>query len=628
MKKNRVLAIIGMLLISAQVLKAQTYTAYHVVGDVKYTEAGKSKAVTNNTKLTAQSQVTIPYGGKLEMLDEKNSKRITLTAPGSGKIASMMSTTGNSAVDLSERYVAYVKKQLTNKKGLASAQRYTDFATVTREVATAEEQKKEKSFDDIFNDFAQNATEKFESFRDKCNKEYTDFVRKAWKEFKGEPAEVLPEEKEVKPEVFEPEENKTDKFLIFGKLTKKKAKEVLPEPEKTLEAIIPNAQPVEEIKEVEIPEDQKEFSKMPFNFYGLDLEVRLDETQRINLGKIDPDRIADALQYFSRRDFDNLIYDCQQLKKEYNMCDWAYLQMLRTICDQFCGPNTNEGTLLMGYLYYQSGYKVRFASSIGDSPRLYMLLGSKHSIIGKPFYTIDGIKYYYPFEDIPESVFICQASFPKEQGLSLFIPKSQKMALASTNDRAIQSERYPDLNISVNVNKNLIDFYDTYPVSYLGTNSTTKWVMYAETPLDESIKNQIYPALKKNIEGLSELEAVNHLLNLVQTGLKYEYDEKVWGHDRVFFAEESLFYPYCDCEDRSILFTRLVRDLVGLECVLIYYPGHLASAVHFNEDPKGGSYYEHNGKKFTVCDPTYIRACAGAEMPNMRGLSATLIPIK
>ena len=34
-----------------------------------------------------------------------------------------------------------------------------------------------------------------------------------------------------------------------------------------------------------------------------------------------------------------------------------------------------------------------------------------------------------------------------------------------------------------------------------------------------------------------------------------------------------------NCEDRAILFTRIVRDLLGLKFILIYYPGHLASAV-------------------------------------------------
>ena len=117
---------------------------------------------------------------------------------------------------------------------------------------------------------------------------------------------------------------------------------------------------------------------------------------------------------------------------------------------------------------------------------------------------------------------------------------------------------------------------------------------------------------------------MERLLNWVQTSLVYEYDDKVWGHDRAFFAEESLFYPYADCEDRSILISRLVRDLLGLKTILIYYPGHLAMAVGFTEDVKG-DYILLNGHKFVVCDPTYIGARVGETMPKMDNATAKVI---
>src|SRR5574344_2037861 len=114
------------------------------------------------------------------------------------------------------------------------------------------------------------------------------------------------------------------------------------------------------------------------------------------------------------------------------------------------------------------------------------------------------------------------------------------------------------------------------------------------------------------------------LLKYVQTGFVYEYDDKVWGEDRAFFAEETLYYPYCDCEDRAILFTRLVRNLVGLKCALVYYPGHLAAAVHFT-DSVNGDYLQVNGERFTIADPTYINAPVGRTMPKMMNRSATAI---
>jgi hypothetical protein len=60
----------------------------------------------------------------------------------------------------------------------------------------------------------------------------------------------------------------------------------------------------------------------------------------------------------------------------------------------------------------------------------------------------------------------------------------------------------------------------------------------------------------------------------------------------------------------------LVRDLLGLDVVLVYYPGHLAMAVNFTE-PVKGDYVPLDGRKFTICDPTYIGGRVGETMPDM-----------
>ena len=155
----------------------------------------------------------------------------------------------------------------------------------------------------------------------------------------------------------------------------------------------------------------------------------------------------------------------------------------------------------------------------------------------------------------------------------------------------------------------------------------TRWAMYANTPLDSSIKQKLYPALAEAMDGKSYPEAADILLDFVQSAFVYEYDDKVWGGDRALFAEESLFYPYCDCEDRSILYSRLVRDLLGLDVILVYYPGHLATAVKFDE-PLKGDYIQLGSDKYLVCDPTYVGACIGVTMPDMDNNSAKVILLK
>jgi hypothetical protein len=58
--------------------------------------------------------------------------------------------------------------------------------------------------------------------------------------------------------------------------------------------------------------------------------------------------------------------------------------------------------------------------------------------------------------------------------------------------------------------------------------------------------------------------------------------------------------------------------------VLVYYPGHLATAVAFPTIEKGDCIIL-NGKRFTICDPTYIGAPVGATMPKMNNQSAQVI---
>ncbi|MGX8713611.1 MAG: hypothetical protein ACSW8I_08030 [bacterium] len=124
--------------------------------------------------------------------------------------------------------------------------------------------------------------------------------------------------------------------------------------------------------------------------------------------------------------------------------------------------------------------------------------------------------------------------------------------------------------------------------------------------------------MRKMLEGKSGLAKAEMLLNWVQTAFEYKTDEEQFGGERSLFADESLYYPYCDCEDRSILYSILVRDLMGLDVVLLHFPGHLATAVKFTTNVEG-DYLELEDGKYIVCDPTYIGAPVGLAMPEYKG---------
>lgn len=275
----------------------------------------------------------------------------------------------------------------------------------------------------------------------------------------------------------------------------------------------------------------------------------------------------------------------------------------------------------------------------GVNGHLYMLYASQHFIFDKPNWKIDDILYYADRCDA-EQIQVCGASFPHEQALSLFVPMEQKLKSLPTPVRTLQSEDVSWLRVSVTEEEGVIRFCDDYPTSCIGEDFMTRWAMYASMPLSSTTRQQLYPqfqtfflALERSFEeeGISPSQLIPACVDLIchwiQTAFVYEYDDKVWGRDRAFFADETLYYPYCDCEDRSILLTRMVRDLLGLECALVYYPGHLASAIAMGEDVKG-DYIRINGTKYLVCDPTYIGAPIGMTMPDMDNQSAKVMVLR
>lgn len=456
-------------------------------------------------------------------------------------------------------------------------------------------------------EFNQGRAHNFNDGRVSLNSQFERIARSKWDEYFTNKPVPQPEDnvKPVKPIRMSEDDAKKDhkgRQLDFGNVTQPVKNDTRPNP----------IAPVQEV-----PETAPNY--MNFKYLGTALKVRAPKST-LRLAGINEDAIADGWKVLSGSEYNNMLADCMKLRNDLQLCDWTYLMMLRAVGDAFAGKGSNESTLLMAFLFSQSGYKIRLAELNG---KLEMLYASKHAIYKVPYVTYDGDNFYTMSKESGQ-LRVCAAKFPKEQSLSLWVANVPKVNFAASPVRTLTAERYPSMSVQVETNKNLLDFYSSYPASEVGGNFMTRWAMYANTPISAKTRNMLYPQLKKHITGLSQKDAVNRLLNWVQTAFVYEYDDKVWGGDRAFFPDETLYYPYCDCEDRSILMSRLVRDLLGLKCILIYYPGHLAMAVNFTEDVNG-DYILLKGQKYVVCDPTFLGAPVGETMTGMDNSQATVI---
>lgn len=490
-------------------------------------------------------------------------------------------------------------------------------------------------------DFKEKQNEEYQNFRKKANEEYASFLKKYWEgysAFKGEkppvinpvPPIVCPDddrrkerENEVKPfeEIVVVKHPKPQPRPVEPIVPKPQPPEPQPQPVKPIQPIgddtQPSPKPIEPVKPVK--------DSVSVLFYGTMMQYYLESKPHFSLDGTDESSISNAWRQLSNCQFDGLLVQCLNLRERFMLNDWAYIQLLDKISVNIVGSAGNKATLLMAWLYCQSGYMMRLARS---NNQMYMLYASDDIIYDCIYYSLGGKRFYpYKGEGI-DYLNICNVPFPNEQTMTLEMCIEPFLSNRISSQRILQSKRYPSIKVTCTVNQNLIDFYNDYPTGAVNNEFGTRWAIYANTPLSEEATMSLYPELTSLLIGKDRLEATEELLNFVQTAFVYEYDDTVWGDDRGFFAEETLFYPYSDCEDRSILFSRLVRDLLGLKVVLIYYPNHLATAVKFEEQQPKGDYLALPDGNYFIADPTYSGATVGMSMPSMRDKNITVIQLR
>lgn len=667
MKKRLFLILSLVVAFAALAQAADQLRVTSVKGKISYlTNNGQRLPLEVNDIVEKGTIVNIPFHGILELLDQSNNNRYTIKAPGRAPISALLKDNRNSLENLTSQYVKTLVNEVT-KGGTVKGMVVTEPAAITRKQAKVGDSDMDLDLDmdmDMDMDLNMNFSKKdlineYRQFRQQCTNTYTNWVREAWQSYTGEKPKKIPQVKDAPP-VFIPinddgeegepiryeqaqaeeglkgtiataEESTASWFSFLGKIIKGKKKDKKVKENKNQKLA------VEKVHDDVVKEKVKESKALApiapapvqeggvntvftFSIFGTNYQVRLGDNCRFKLNGVTENSVADAIESLADIKYDNMLFDCLKIRKENKLSDWAYFQTLEALTNEFCGKDTNEATLLMGYILSQSGYKVRLGR---DNQKLVLLTASQHTIYNKVAYRLDG-ETFYLLDGSVETLSICRASLPNETSVSLMIRAAQKFDMDQSDVRTIKSRDYPDFKVTIHTNKNLLKFYDTYLPSCMNDELMTRWAMYANTPLSDDVKAELYPQLRSQLQGLSKLEGMRRLLNLIQTGLVYEYDENIWGVDRAFFAEETLYYPYCDCEDRSILLSRLVRDILGLKAILIYYPGHLAMAVHFPEEVSG-DYILLEGEKYIVCDPTYIAATVGRTMPGMDNNQARVI---
>lgn len=468
---------------------------------------------------------------------------------------------------------------------------------------------------EAYRDFRRQRQQAYDDFRARRNAEYASYMERRWTAYRTmagieEPAQPKPVPVPVDDAIRNapPVEHEIEVATVETPV-------VAPIP-----APVPNSLPRSAPAPVPKPNRPTESDrrKFAFSFYGTPCRLGFTDEMRFPLGGLSEQHVAKAWNTLSDGRCESLVTELQQLRDEMRLGDWGFLKLVVTACEAFYGSSaTDEAVVLELYLLTQSDLKVRVAYSEAN---LLLLFCPEETLYALTFFEIGGEKFYVADKNRVKGGYrVFDQAYPGERSLSMRMADLPKLSDRSSAPHTIVSQRYPEATATVSINRNLLDFMTDYP--------SCRWDMYAAAGVSESLKAQLYPSLERAMAGRDEKGSVDLLLDFIQTGLAYKTDPEQFGQGRSLFADESCFYPYCDCEDRAILLAALVHDLLGLEVVLLNYPEHVSTAVCFRETVEG-DYLNYRGKRYVCCDPSYVGACAGRSMPDYKNVSPTIIPIR
>lgn len=434
---------------------------------------------------------------------------------------------------------------------------------------------------DEFDGWVDSVKTDFERYRDSLNTEYASLLGGQWSTYKQQPQTPAPiAPKPTKPEDIRPSDTP-------GVIQPSK---VLP-PEKKIPDI-----PVTRPKITE----EKKYYPVNFTFFNTPCGLRRFDTSLLSLKGVDNASVSKAWKKITEGGAtEALIEDCLRLREELNLCDWGYLTLIEMVAQTLYPNNEDYQNFLAVVLLNQCGYDCRLCKYNG---RIRMMFHPSHMIYSQwPCWVIDGKRYY--IHQVYKTKNLSLESYPGDYHKD---PTPIRMVMDRyPRFKAVQSAQRPYSSKSwtgaypfeLTVNSSVIKFLDTYP--------QVDWHLYGLSPLSDDLQAILLTVFKIITENMELVDAVNKILSFHNYGFAYMKDGEQFDREKPFFFDENFYYPYNDCEDRAILFARLVNQVLGLDVVYLHYPGHLCAAVKF---PPGvsirGTTVTVDGEKYYVCEPT------------------------
>ena len=460
-----------------------------------------------------------------------------------------------------------------------------------------------QSEDDSFLDFYKQRTAEFKDWRSKANAEFSEYLAAAWEEFlvqrgKVDPIGPVPEE----PVYYNPEDAVQSALHGF--------------PVPGIMAV-----PAYPVPVPAVAADYDGGTSVSVDFFGIEERIPFLENMRLaRIGATEQDA-SRGWQLLSDSDYMEAVDAFNAMREKYSLSDWALYTAVKKYTDAvYIEEYVNEKVLTQMFLLNQMQYKARVGASGGSLILLLPFTGPIYQVS----YITDGDEDFYIF-----SYTRLNSQDPLYTFSNDFSAADRKMDLVIDRQMVVDFDYYrlktlPEWSamigedVRVPLNVPCVKFSLDYPQSDL--------LMYHKSAVDPALQKAVFTYVKYKIlkDSMTSEEAVAFVLGLIQKGFEYKTDYEMFGRSKPLFVEESFYYGANNCKDRVMLFSWLVKDLLGMDVAMFCYKGHVACGVVFPEEVAGDS-FTFEGRRYVMCDPTYIGAPIGATMPKYRDVEPQIV---
>lgn len=340
-----------------------------------------------------------------------------------------------------------------------------------------------------------------------------------------------------------------------------------------------------------------------FNFFETPISFSVETDISVPFsGSLSQDNIAAFYTHLNQSNYQPIIEALSQYKQTHQPDDWLFYQLIRKTAQELSpkAENYERYTLYKWFLLQHCGYDVLLTVS---NNIILFYVQSDENIYNIPSRISHNKQYvclnYHDYGriDFSKTRFteIALPALAHSSSFSYRVTQLPDFSAKAYEEKDIRfTYRANEYEFRVRLNPQVKSLFANYPV--------VDYSYYFNIPLSRETYASLIPSLQKTLKGMSRKKGLDYLMHFTRYAFSFEKDSEHFGKEKRMSAEETLLYPYSDCEDRAALFFCLVKEIYDLPMLVLVFPEHVTIAVQF--DTPLGRPILYKGKNYYVCEPT------------------------